>query len=71
MSKEPVWVPLKQLLRVLCDMDMWTMDTKYLNIYLDTRFINGDWHCTIKDRTGKNYLSIEELKEIRKSAQIS
>lgn len=71
MSNIPVWVSLKSLLRVLSEMDMWTLDTKYLNIYLDTRYMNGDWHCTIKDRTGEKYLSLEELKEIRKGVQIS
>lgn len=62
----PEWVPLKELLKVLMKMDVWTMDTKYLNIYLDTRFLNGDFHCTIKDREGKRYLSLNDLKEIRK-----
>lgn len=62
----PEWVPLKELLKVLRKMDAWTMDTKYLNIYLDTRFLEGDFHCTIKDREGKRYLSLNDLKEIRK-----
>lgn len=62
----PEWVPLKELLKVLMKMDVWTMDTKYLNIYLDTRFLDGDFHCTIKDREGKRYLSLNDLKEIRK-----
>ena len=62
----PEWVPLKELLKVLMEMDVWTMDTKYLNIYLDTRFLEGDFHCTIKDREGKRYLSLNDLKEIRK-----
>ena len=62
----PEWVPLKELLKVLVKMDAWTMDTKYLNIYLDTRFLDGDFHCTIKDREGKRYLSLNDLKEIRK-----
>lgn len=62
----PEWVPLKELLKVLRQMDTWTMDTKYLNIYLDTRFLEGDFHCTIKDREGKRYLSLNDLKEIRK-----
>lgn len=62
----PEWVPLKELLKVLIKMDAWTMDTKYLNIYLDTRFLDGDFYCTIKDREGKRYLSLNDLKEIRK-----
>lgn len=62
----PEWVSLKELLKVLMEMDVWTMDTKYLNIYLDTRFLDGDFHCTIKDREGKRYLSLNDLKEIRK-----
>lgn len=62
----PEWTPLKELLKVLIKMDAWTMDTKYLNIYLDTRFLDGDFHCTIKDREGKRYLSLNDLKEIRK-----
>lgn len=62
----PEWVPLKELLKVLREMDAWTMDTKYLNIYLDTRFLEGDFHCTVKDREGKRYLSLNDLKEIRK-----
>lgn len=65
MNNEPEWVSLKSLLRVLVEMDMWTMDTKYLNIYLDTRYINGDWHCLIKNRKGDKYYSLEELKEER------
>ena len=36
MSKEPIWVPLKDLLHVLKEYDMWSLDTKYLHIYLDT-----------------------------------
>ena len=62
----PELVSLKELLKVLMEMDVWTMDTKYLNIYLDTRFLDGDFHCTIKDREGKRYLSLNDLKEIRK-----
>lgn len=65
MSKEAIWVPLRELFKVLKEKDMWSMDTKYLNIYLDTRFINGDYHCTIKTRDGNEYLSLEELKEKR------
>lgn len=66
MSKEPIWVPLKDLLYVLKEYDMWSLDTKYLHIYLDTRYINGGWHCTIKDREGKEYLSLEDIKERRR-----
>ena len=66
MSKEPIWVPLKDLLHVLKEYDMWSLDTKYLHIYLDTRYINGDWHCTIKDREGKEYRSLEDIKERRR-----
>ena len=66
MSKEPIWVPLNDLLRLLKEYDMWSLDTIYLNIYLDTRYINGDWHCTIKDREGKEYLSLEDIKERRR-----
>jgi len=69
MSSEPIWVSLRELLILLHEYDMWSMDTKYLHIYLDTRYINGDWHCTIKDREGKEYLSLEDLKERRKSFQ--
>ena len=60
------WVSVRELLTLLKDMDVWTMDTKYLHIYLDTRFISGDWHCTIRDRENTKYLSLEELKEIRR-----
>ena len=66
MSKEPIGVPLKDLLHVLKEYAMWSLDTKYLHIYLDTRYINGDWHCTIKDREGKEYLSLEDIKERRR-----
>ena len=66
MSKEPIWVPLKDLLHLLKEYDMWSLDTKYLHIYLDTRYINGAWHCTIKDREGKEYLSLEDIKERRR-----
>lgn len=64
-NERPTWVSLKELLKLLKEMDMWTMDTKYLHVYLDTRFINGDWHCTIRDRENKRYLSLEDLKQIR------
>ena len=66
MSKEPIWVPLKDLLHVLKEYDMWSLDPKYLHIYLDTRYIDGDWHCTIKDREGKEYVSLEDIKERRR-----
>ena len=66
MSKEPIWVGLKDLIKVLQKYDVWSFDTKYLNIYLDTRFINGDYGCTIKTRDGNEYLSIEDLIEKRK-----
>lgn len=62
----PIWIPLYELLKTLRELDMWTMDTKYLHLYLDTRFINGDFHCTVKDREGNKYLSLEELRAIRK-----
>lgn len=65
-DKEAQWVSLKELLKLLKEMDVWTIDTKYLHLYLDTRFIDGDWHCTICDRDNKKYLSIEDLKEIRR-----
>ncbi len=64
-SNNVEWVSLKELLKVLRDMSIWTIDTKYLNIYLDTRFIDGDWHCTVRDRYGNKYLSIKDLKRIR------
>lgn len=63
-DKEAKWVSLKELLKLLKEMDVWTINTKYLHLYLDTRLINGDWHCTIRDRENDKYLSIEELKEI-------
>lgn len=63
---EPIWVSVKELFKILREYDMWSMDTKYLNIYMDTRFINGDFHCTIKTRNGDKYLSLEDLKELRK-----
>lgn len=66
MSKEVKWVSLKKLLKLLKDMNVWTIDTKYLHLYLDTRFINGDWRCTIRDRENNKYLSIEDLRGIRK-----
>lgn len=65
-----VWVSVKELFKVLKEMDMWTIDTKYLNIYLDTRLIDGDYHCTIKDRNNGRYLSLEDLKTIREKVQI-
>jgi len=65
MSKEPVWVSVRELFKILKEKDMWGMDTKYLNIYLDTRYINGDYHCTIKTRDGSEYLTLEELSERR------
>lgn len=64
-SNNVEWVSLKELLKVLRDMSIWTIDTKYLNIYLDTRFIDGDWHCTVRDRENNRYLSIKDLKRIR------
>lgn len=67
MNEEVKWVSLKSLLKLLREMDIWTIDTKYLHLYLDTRFINGDFYCTIRDRDNKKYLSIEELKEIRRN----
>lgn len=70
MSEEPVWISVRELFKVLGEMDMWTMDTKYLHLYLDTRFINGDYHCTIKDRNNEKYLSLEDLKSIRRPFQI-
>lgn len=66
-NNKPIWVSVKELFKLLKEMDMWTMDTKYLHIYLDTRFINGDYHCTIKDRENKRYLSLDDIKEMRKS----
>lgn len=65
-NNKPIWVSVKELFKLLKEMDMWTMDTKYLHIYLDTRFINGEYHCTIKDRENKRYLSLDDIKEIRK-----
>ena len=58
---------LKDLLVILKEYDMWSMDTKYLQIFLDTRCINDEWYCTIKDRKGKEYLSLDDLKKRRKS----
>lgn len=66
-NNEPIWVSVKELFKLLKEMDMWTMDAKYLHIYLDTRFIDGDYHCTIKDRENKRYLSLDDIKEMRKS----
>ena len=70
MSDEPIWVSVKELFKVLRELDMWTMDTKYLHLYLDTRFINEDYHCTIKDRNNEKYLSLEDLKRIREPYQL-
>ena len=66
MADEAIWISLRDLLHVLKSFDMWSIDTKYLNIYLDTRYINNDWHCTVKDREGKKYLSLEDIIELRK-----
>ena len=63
--KQATWIPLRDLFKVLKEKDMWGMDTKYLNIYLDTRITNGDYHCTIKTRDGKQYLTLEELSNRR------
>ena len=61
----PTWLSLKDVLSILKELDFWSIDTKYLNIYLDTRFMNGDFKCTIKDRKNKQYLTLEDLKERR------
>lgn len=64
------WIPLKELVKVLYDKQLWSMDTKYLNLYLDTRFIEGDFHCTVKDRNNDKYLTLEEIKEKRNSTKV-
>lgn len=66
MTQQAKWVSFRELIKVLKEMDVWTIDTKYLHIYLDTRFIGGDLQCTIRDRDNNRYLSIEDLKDIRK-----
>lgn len=60
------WIRLKDLLRLLKEMDVWTVDTKYLNIYLDTRYVEGDWRCTVRDSENQTYLTLEDLRELRR-----
>lgn len=64
---KPEWVSLKDLIKIIKDKDLWSMDTKYLNLYLDTRFIENDFHCTVKTRNGKQYLSLKDLEERRRT----
>ena len=64
-ENKPTWVYLKDVLSMLKELDFWSIDTKYLNLYLDTRFMNGDFKCTIKDRKDNQYLTLEDLKERR------
>ena len=63
---KPEWVSLKDLIKIIKDKDLWSMDTKYLHVYLDTRFINNDFHCTVKTKNGKQYLSLKDLEEKRR-----
>ena len=65
-DKDATWIPLKELLKVLYEKEMWSMDTKYLHLYLDTRF-TGDFHCTVKDRNNEHYLTLEDIQNKRYS----
>ena len=61
----PVWLSLKDVLSTIKELQFYSIDTKYLHIYLDTRFINNDFQCTVKDRKNNQYLTLEDLKERR------
>ena len=61
----PVWLSLKDVLSTIKELQFYSIDTKYLHIYLDTRFINNDFQCTVKDRKNNQYLTLEDLKEKR------
>lgn len=65
-ENKPTWLSLKEVLTVLKELNFWSIDTKYLHIYLDTRFMNGDFNCTVKDRNNNQYLTLEDLKERRR-----
>jgi hypothetical protein len=58
------WVGLKDLLKLLKELPQWSFSTKYLNIRLDTRFIQGDYGCLIKDDKG-NILSLDDIRKSR------
>lgn len=70
-DKDATWIPLKELLKVLYEKEMWSMDTKYLHLYLDTRFTGNDFHCTVKDRNDEHYLTLEDIQNKRYSVNDS
>jgi hypothetical protein len=59
------WQSLKELIKTIQKMPQWSFGTKYLNIRLDTRYINNDYGILIKDDKG-NILSINDIIEQRK-----
>lgn len=61
----PIWVSVKELFKTLKEYPVWSLDTKYLHIYIDTRFIDGDYYCTIRTRDNDRYLTLNDIKTLR------
>jgi len=60
------WVDIRKVFEILKDKNsMWSFDTKYLELRVDTRhYIDGTFKCVLRDKNGK-YLTLDELKEKR------
>ena len=65
-NKNIEWVDIKDVFKILKDNNsMWSMDTKYIELRVDTRYyIDGTFKCILRDSNG-NYLTLDELKEKR------